>query len=303
MIIEAVNTYLSLRRTMGFKLKTIEKYLLSYADFAVAKGDQYVTSKTALDWAAISRSEVQRANRLNVIIRFARFAHAEDKRHEIPVKNIFCGQKKKRMPYLFTDEEIRLLLLHAKRLNPLNGLRPHTYSTLFGLLASTGLRISEALSLRLQDITHEGIVIRETKFRKSRLIWLHETVAAALKKYLQCRSKIPSHDDHVFISRRGKKLGYCVVEETFQKVVQAAGIHGHPGRSKPKLHDLRHRFAIKALETCPDNRDHVVRHMLALSTYLGHARLESTYWYLNCTPQLMKDVSDSCESFAIGGVL
>jgi integrase/recombinase XerD len=283
MLIDTVNTYLSLRR-------------------AAERGDQYVVSKTAIDWAAVSHSEGQRANRLNLLIRFAQFAHAEDKRHEIPSKNVFCSRKQRRMPYLFTDEEVELLVLQAKQLSPSKGLRPLTYSTLFGLLASTGIRISEAISLRLLDITPEGLIIRETKFRKSRLIWLHETVVAALKKYLDYRCKIVSDDDHVFISRRGRKLNYNVVDDTFQKVVKAAGIQRQSGKSKPRLHDFRHRFAVKALEACPDNRDRVASHMLALSTYMGHARLESTYWYLNTTAQLMRDVADVCESFSQGGI-
>ena len=302
MLIDIINSYLSLRRAAGFKLNGTEKYLLSYANFAAERGDQYIVSKTAVDWATASHSEGQRANRLNFLIRFARFAHAEDKRHEIPYKNVFSSRKHRRMPYLFTDEEVELLILQAKQLSPSNGLRPQTYSTLFGLLASTGIRISEALSLRLQDITPEGLVIRETKFRKSRLIWLHETVVAALKKYLGYRCNIASNDDHVFISRMGRKLNYKVANVTFEKVVKAIDIQHKLGKSKPRLHDLRHRFAIKALEACPDNRDRIARHMLALSTYMGHARMESTYWYLNTTPQLMRDVADACESFSQGGI-
>jgi integrase/recombinase XerD len=187
------------------------------------------------------------------------------------------------------------------RLGPLDSLRPHTYSTLFGLLASTGLRISEALSLRFQDITAEGLVIRETKFRKSRLVWLHETVVVALQNYLLRRSKFASIDDHLFVSRRGGKLCYAIAAETFQEVLKAAGIQGRPGGPKPRLHNFRHRFAVKALEASPDTRDRITRHMLALSTYMGHARLESTYWYLESTPQLMADIADLCESFTLGG--
>ena len=170
------------------------------------------------------------------------------------------------------------------------------------MLASTGIRISEAISLRLQDITPKGLVIRETKFRKSRLIWLHEIVVVALKKYLDYRCKVGSDDDHIFISRRGRKLNYNVVNETFQNAVKAAGIQCQVGKSKPRLHGFRHRFAIKALEACPDNRDRIARHILALSTYMGHVGMESTYWYLNTTPQLMRDVADACEFFSQGGI-
>jgi integrase/recombinase XerD len=301
MLTDSVKTYLSVRRALGFKLQSVEKYLWSYANFANARGDIRVLSKTAVEWAALASLENQRANRLKVLIRFARFAHAEDSDHQIPPDNIFCGRLNRRTPYVFTDEEVKQLILHATLLGPLDSLRPHTYSTLFGLLAATGMRISEALSLRFQDITAEGLVIRETKFRKSRLLWLHETVAAVLEQYLHRRRKCASGDDHLFVSRRGGKLGYTIAAETFHEVLKAAGIQARPGGPKPRLHDLRNRFAIKALEASPDTRDRITRHMLALSTYMGHARLESTYWYLESTPQLMADIADLCESFVQGG--
>jgi integrase len=158
------------------------------------------------------------------------------------------------------------------------------------------------LALHLPDVTCEGLVIRETKFRKSRLVWLHETATVALQQYLLRRRKFASGDEHVFISRRGGKLGYAGAADTFQEVLKAAGIQGQPGGPKPRLHSLRHRFAIKALEACADGRDRVTRHMLALSTYLGHARLEATYWYLENTPQLMTDIAEACESVMQGAI-
>ena len=302
MLSNAVNTYLSVRRALGFKLKTVEGYLRSYADFATARGDIRVVSNTAIEWAGLATLQNQRANRLNVLIRFARFARAEDSCHEIPPANIFCGRRYRRTPYIFTDEEVQRLMLHAARLGPPGTLRPHTYSTLFGLLASTGLRISEALSLRFDDVTPEGLVIRETKFRKSRLVALHETAALALRHYLLRRGKFANCDDHVFVSCRGGKLSYKIAATTFQEVLKAAGVQGKPNGPKPRLHDFRHRFAVKALQACPDGRDRVTRHMLALSTYMGHACLRSTYWYLESTPQLMKDIAGVCESFLQGGI-
>ena len=302
MLSNAVNTYLSVRRAVGFKLKTVESYLRSYANFATARGDIRVVSNTAIEWAGLATLQNQRANRLNVLIRFARFARAEDSCHEIPPANIFCGRRYRRTPYIFTDEEVQRLMLHAARLGPPGTLRPHTYSTVFGLLASTGLRISEALSLRFDDVTPEGLVIRETKFRKSRLVGLHETAAVALRHYLLRRGKFANCDDHVFVSCRGGKLSYKIAATTFQEVLKAAGIQGKPNGPKPRLHDFRHRFAVKALQACPDGRDRVTRHMLALSTYMGHACLRSTYWYLESTPQLMKDIAGVCESFLQGGI-
>jgi integrase/recombinase XerD len=302
MLSNAVNTYLSVRRALGFKLKTVEGYLRSYADFATARGDIRVVSNTSIEWAGLATLQNQRANRLNVLIRFARFARAEDSCHEIPPANIFCGRRYRRTPYIFTDEEVQRLMLHSARLGPPGTLRPHTYSTLFGLLASTGLRISEALSLRFDDVTPEGLVIRETKFRKSRLVALHETAALALRHYLLRRGKFANCDDHVFVSCRGGKLSYKIAATTFQEVLKAAGVQGKPNSPKPRLHDFRHRFAVKALQACPDGRDRVTRHMLALSTYMGHACLRSTYWYLESTPQLMKDIAGVCESFLQGGI-
>ena len=302
MLSNAVNTYLSVRRALGFKLKTVEGYLRSYADFATARGDIRVVSNTSIEWAGLATLKNQRANRLNVVIRFARFARAEDSCHEIPPANIFCGRRYRRTPYIFTDEEVQRLMLHSARLGPPGTLRPHTYSTLFGLLASTGLRISEALSLRFDDVTPEGLVIRETKFRKSRLVALHETAALALRHYLLRRGKFANCDDHVFVSCRGGKLSYKIAATTFQEVLKAAGVQGKPNGPKPRLHDFRHRFAVKALQACPDGRDRVTRHMLALSTYMGHACLRSTYWYLESTPQLMKDIAGVCESFLQGGI-
>lgn len=302
MLSNAVNAYLSVRRAVGFKLETVEGYLRSYANFATARGDIRVVSNTAIEWAGLATLQNQRANRLNVLIRFARFARAEDSCHEIPPANIFCGRRYRRTPYIFTDEEVQRLMLHAARLGPPGTLRPHTYSTLFGLLASTGLRISEALSLRFDDVTPEGLVIRETKFRKSRLVALHETAALALRHYLLRRGKFANCDDHVFVSCRGGKLSYKIAATTFQEVLKAAGVQGKPNGPKPRLHDFRHRFAVKALQACPDGRDRVTRHMLALSTYMGHACLRSTYWYLESTPQLMKDIAGVCESFLQGGI-
>jgi integrase len=302
MLSNAVNTYLSVRRAVGFKLETVEGYLRSYANFATARGDIRVVSNTAIEWAGLATLQNQRANRLNVLIRFARFARAEDSCHEIPPANIFCGRRYRRSPYIFTDEEVQRLMLHAARLGPPGTLRPHTYSTVFGLLASTGLRISEALSLRFDDVTPEGLVIRETKFRKSRLVALHETAALALRHYLLRRGKFANCDDHVFVSCRGGKLSYKIAATTFQEVLKAAGVQGKPNGPKPRLHDFRHRFAVKALQACPDGRDRVTRHMLALSTYMGHACLRSTYWYLESTPQLMKDIAGVCESFLQGGI-
>lgn len=302
MLRDCMNTYLSLRRAAGFKLDTVEKYLQSYVNFSTSQGDTHVVGKTVIEWAAKARSEDSRAQRLEHLIRFARFVRAEDPRHEIPSDHVFCRRRHRRTPCILTDQEVARLLCEAGNLGPRGSLRPHTYRTIFGLLASTGLRISEALRLRFDDITPDGLIIRETKFKKSRLVTLHETVAKALDAYLTLRRRRASIDPHIFVSHRGGgRLHYDIVATTFREVLNAAGIPERPDGSVPRLHGLRHRFAVKALQACPDSRDRATRHMLALSTHLGHARMESTYWYLESTPSLMTDIAVACEAFLEGG--
>jgi integrase/recombinase XerD len=240
MLTDTTNTYLSMRRALGFELRDVERYLRSYATFATSRGDRHVVGKTAIEWAALGGSENQRVNRLNVLIRFARFARAECGEHEVPPNRVFGGQQQRRTPYIFTDDEVWRVLVHAGRLGPPGALRPHTYRTLFGLLAVTGLRISEALSLRIPDIGSDGLVIRKTKFRKSRLVSVHATVAKALQQYMDLRRQYAGADDHVFVSRRGGQLGYDIAAKTFQEVLQAAEVHGPPDGPRPRLHDLRH---------------------------------------------------------------
>ncbi|MCP4934752.1 MAG: tyrosine-type recombinase/integrase, partial [bacterium] len=274
-----------------------------FARFAMARGDRHVIAQTAVDWATTAACEAQRHNRLMTVIRFAHFMHAEDSHHEIPPKDVFCSQRQRPTPYLFSEEEIQRLVSQAQQLGPPSTLRPHTYSTLFGLLAVTGMRASEARSLQFPDITPDGLVIRESKFKKSRLLPLHETTEEALTAYLDRRRRVAGHDPHVFVSRRGGKLSHTVVAETFHRVLQAAGIHAQPGHRSPRLTDLRHSFAVQSLLACPDERDQVSRHTLALTTYMGHAKVESTYWYLEATPELMTDIAQRCETFIYGGAL
>jgi len=301
MLREAIDTYLNVRRALGFKLDNVQGYLTNYAHFAASQGDVYVRTQTAIQWAELAASEASRARRLDVLIRFASFVHADDSQHEIPPRGVYCRRYRRRQPYIFTDDEVLHIIEQARQLGPPGALRPHTYSTLFGLLAATGLRISEALALRISDITPDGLLIRETKFRKSRLVCLHDSVAAELNQYLILRSKVVGNDEHVFVSHRGgHRLHYNVAAETFQLVLNAAGINGIPGMSRPRLHDLRHRFAVKSLLACPDSRSKVTRHMLALTTYMGHTHVGDTYWYLDSTPELMCDIANACEDFLKG---
>jgi integrase/recombinase XerD len=301
MLMTQVDRYLAIRRAAGFALVPIEGYLRHFARFVTARGETSVVAPTAIAWATLAPSEAQRAYRLQTVIRFARFLHAEDPRHEIPPVGVFRGRRPRPIPYIFSDEDIQQLLQYASCLGPPGSLRPHTYRTLFGLLAVTGMRVAEARNLLLQDVTADGLLIRETKFHKSRLLPLQATTRAALDRYLSHRRRMAGLDAHLFVTRRGGPLSRTVVTQTFHQVLTAAGIPRAPGLRRPRLIDLRHTFAVRALEASPETREAIGRHTLALTTYMGHTCVASTYWYLETTPQLMTDIARSCEAFLYGG--
>jgi integrase/recombinase XerD len=204
------------------------------------------------------------------------------------------------VPYIFSQEDIQRLVQAASQ-SGYRSLRRQTYSTLFALLACTGLRVSEAIRLRFDDITPDGLVIRSSKFRKSRLVPLHETAQAGLERYLKQRRSYALFDDHVFVSLRRKPLLLGDVETAFQTAIDKVGLQRGQGLPRPTPHSLRHTFAVRALQACPDGRDRITKHMLALSTYLGHSKVCHTYWYLQATPDLMRSISKCCEIFIKGG--
>lgn len=301
MLIQAVESYLAVRRAMGFAFRSEGSLLQSFAAFSDAAGKHYVCSETAIEWAGSARSLSTRARRLGQVIRFARYIRAEDQRHEMP-PTVFGSENRPRpVPYIFSRDNIQRLVQAASELGRRNAFRGHTYSTFFALLACTGLRVSEAIRLCFQDITSDGLVIRCSKFRKSRLVPLHETTQAGLERYLQKRRVYAPFDDHVFVSLRRRQLLVHDAETAFHDVIEKIGLARGPGLPRPTIHSLRHTFAVRALETCPDGRDRITKHMLALSTYLGHSKVADTYWYLEATPDLMRNIADSCQSFFTGG--
>lgn len=253
-----------------------------------------------MDWAALGRSAVSRDRRLKMVIRLARHLVAEDAGHELPPDGVFGHHRERRAPFIYSPEDVRLLLDAAWAVPPAGSIVPKTYWTLFALLACTGLRISEALGLRVGDVTSDGLVVRATKFKKNRLVPLHSTAQAGLARYLEERLTIKGGEDHLFVNTLAGPLGYHSVHSVFQRLVRMSGIERGPGNPSPRIHGLRHTFAVRALEASPESRDGVGRHLLALSTYLGHARVADTYWYLEATPELLLDIARVAESFVKG---
>jgi integrase len=299
MLTQTVETYLSVRRAAGFKLASVERYLRGFARFASEQGDEHIVAQTAINWAGQTDSPAQCHLRLQTVVQLARFSRAEDPRHELPPAGFFPRRHRRPTPYIFSPHELQALLAQAARLGPPQSLRPHTYWTLLALLAVTGLRISEAIALRLNDHVPAGLVIRETKFRKSRIAPLHPTSHAALERYVEKRRQFARDDDHLFISGHHRALCTHVVRATFHQLLSDAGIPRVNGHPRPRLMDLRHTYATTALAAGPDNRDHARRHMVALSTALGHSSIASTFWYLERTPALMNDIAQACQDYIV----
>jgi integrase len=252
-----------------------------------------------MDWATEASSPHSHYIRMRDVARLARFLHAEDPTHEVPT-NPFSAPTRRRLPYIYAPEEIVQLVGATNRLRRSYPLRQQVYGTLLGLLAATGLRISEALDLRLDDVLPDGVLqIRRTKFGKSRLIPLHPTAAKAFDQYLEKRRQLPVTDDHVFLSAGNRRIASSMAEYTFRRIVRLAGIA--PCRARPpRIHDVRHTFATRALEQCSTRREAVARHFVALATYMGHTDIAHTYWYLEATPELMTGIAAAAEALIAG---
>lgn len=298
MLSDEVDRYLALRRTLGYKLVKTERHLRAFARHMDERGDGHIRAFVLLEWvAAAGRTRGARSERLRVLVRFARFLHAEDARHEVPPADIYSIPSHRPTPYIYAPDEIARILdaagaLRRQRPNP---LRRDLYVTLFGLIAATGLRISEALALQLDDVRPDGVLrIRATKFCKNRLIPIHLTVIDALGRYLAKRKCLAGSCDYLFPSVELRQLYPTTVNYTFRILLKRANIA--PGRARrPRIHDLRHTFATRALEQCGASRGEVARHFVALSTYLGHVDIRHTYWYLQATPEMMTDIAAAAE--------
>ena len=294
-MITAVESYLAVRRAAGFTLSNTEYLLRSFAVFATDKKQTHIRTATAIDWASQAGSVAQRHTRYQTIYRFAQYLRVEDPRHESPPPNHFGYRKTRRVPHIYSSGEIHGLVVAATRLSSSDPLQPRTYAALISLLAATGLRISEALHLLITDITPNGLLIRRTKFQKTRLVPLHDTAEKGLGHYLMHRQKTRCSGDHIFVSDKGQPLVYWKVHGVFRTLLKSAGLKPRGGRW-PRIHDLRHTFAVRALESSPTGRQRIGQHMLALATYLGHVNINATYWYLGTTPELLREIAIVTES-------
>jgi integrase len=294
--------YIDRKRALGFKFRDSADLLRGFVRFAERHGDRFITSNRAVAWAAQAPSPERRRTRLLTVRRFALEVHAENARHQIPPADALGNAVvMRRSPYIYAPADIKRLLRAAAALEPAGSIRSIMYATLLGLIAATGMRIAEALALQLDDVTADGLVIRETKCHKNRLLPLHATTRNALDTYLLARRQVATADCALFVSVVGKSLPYMTVRGVFLRLLDRTKLRGaHAGRD-PRIHDLRHTFAVRALEQCRHDRVAVARHIVALSTYLGHAHVTDTYWYLQATPVLMGQIAAAGEALLMGG--
>jgi len=301
-----VQNYLDERRRLGYALGGAGAMLLNFARFADKVGHRGpLTLKLIVDWAkeqSTRATPITWTRRAEIIRPFAKFCSQQEPKTAIPACGMFGPAHRRLTPHIYSDKEIADLLATAGKLPPEGSLRPATYQTLFGLIAATGLRCSEALKLICSDFddAQHRLTIRETKYRKSRHVYLHPTVTAQLLRYGKLRDrftgKVPAK--HLFVTRSGTGLARSTVEAVFAQLRNELGWVARGGHTAPRIHDLRHTFICKRVKLWQRDGTDIDHAMIALSTYVGHAGVSHTYWYLTAVPDLMAVTAKRFERYA-----
>lgn len=305
----AVQRYLKERRQLGFALKAPATELMRFARFADARGHKGpLTRELQLEWArqhVRSTSVVTAARRIEVLRPFAAYYRQFEVGTEVLPTNALGRGHRRPTPHIYTDEEVLQLLRHAERLAPVGGLRPLMYRTLFGLLAAVGLRISEALKLRIADVdlNDATITVRQTKFQKSRCLPIHASVVQALMEYRHVRDRHVDAEAGApfFVSHTGEFLPRGTAEHVFKRLRRRLKWCARGDHAEPRLHDLRHTMAVRRVQLWHEAGVSIDHAMFWLCTYLGHAKITDTYWYLTGVPELMDIVGAKFERFALAG--
>lgn len=286
----ALADYLKTRRALGFKLKREGELLPEFVAFLDKRRCSYVTTTAAIAWAAQPRDATPMwwSKRLVIVRGFAKYLQTIDPRTEVPPLDAFPHSRARSAPYVYSPEDLTALLCAAGTL--VSPVRIATYKTLLALLAVTGMRVGEAIALDERDVDRRRavLVIRRTKFGKSREVALHASAVIALERYRRDRDRLLPHRSSpaFFVSTVGKRLIYNNVHETFLRLVYAAGLGAR--RPRPAIHDLRHTFAIRTVLDWHRAGSDVEARLPLLSTYLGHIGPSSTYWYLTAVPELLE---------------
>ena len=285
--------YLALRRSLGFKLHLAGTALRHFVDFLEQERSSHITTALALRWAKQPQDvhPAQWGKRLGFVRGFARYRSATDSRTEVPPLGLLPLRRPRRTPYLYSDDEVQRLLEAAQTLSSRVGLWPWTCFTIWGLLSVAGLRICEAIGLQRNDVdVSQGLLrIRQAKFGKERFVPLHPSTARVLQRYARRRDDVHPCPTHAafFLSDRGCSLTYSVVRRTFPRLSRRIGLRGPVASTGPRLHDLRHRFAVRTILDWYRSGVDAERRLPVLSTFLGHGQVSDTYWYLTAVPELL----------------
>ncbi len=292
----ALERYLGMRKGLGYKYQHQTWRLADFVAFMEKREAATITTKLALEWATLPPDRhASWALRLSDVRGFARHVANFDPQTEVPPAGMLPSPKRAKLPYVYSDSEINALLAAALALPPEDGLRRWTYHTLFGLIAVTGVRLSEATGLEHGDVDLVAgvLTLRLTKFGKSRLAPLHPTTCMALRAYIDRRTgRLGARcGPTFFVGEKGGRLLHQYVHRVFWRPSREIGLRRPGDRTGPRVHDLRHTFAIRTLIGSYRNGGDVEKNLPALSTYLGHACVRDTYWYLSACPELMQEAS------------
>nr|WP_271208809.1 tyrosine-type recombinase/integrase [Rhodococcus wratislaviensis]GLK33160.1 putative integrase/recombinase y4rB [Rhodococcus wratislaviensis] len=297
-----VRDYLRLRRALGYKLVEHERFLNQYLDYLEQTGATTITQENALTWACLPVDTTPRwhAARLGAVRGFACWAHTIDPTVQVPPTGQLSLRPTRSTPYLYSDQEIDALMHAAGALVP--GFRASTYQTAIGLLTVTGMRPGEVVRLNLDDLDLDDalLTVRNTKFGKSRLLPLHPSTIEALRGYLRQRATRTATTPALLISVAGTRLTYDVVFRTFRKLCSRNGLEPRSSACRPRLHDLRHTFAVNTLIDAYRTGTDPNERLPLLSTYLGHAEPANTYWYLHASPELLTLAAERLSSHREG---
>ena len=304
-MITQVKEYISYKRSLGFKLHIEAGQLLNFAKYADKLNHTGpITTELILKWAHLPQkaSRLYQARRVEVVRCFAKYRAIFSPKTEIPPPRILGPAHCRTEPYIYSQRQISALLKTCTQLKPIDGLRPRTYATLFGLIACAGLRISEALKLSCDDVDLvNGIVsIAETKFHKSRLVPLDSSASKALRKYAKFRDQYHplTKSKRFFLSETGNSLPYSTVNNNFRMLRKKLG-WCIEGKRPPRIQDMRHTFACRRLLLWYEEGVDINHVLYSLSTYLGHVKVSDTYWYLTGTPELFAVAVKKFETFAL----
>ena len=285
--------YLRLRGQLGYKLQEAEFLLRNFVSFIEQEGAGVITAKLAVQWAARPNMKLaQSGSRLSVVRRFAAYVSAHDARTEVPAQKLLPYHLCRRDPYHYTEEDVGRLIKAARQIDPSGQIKGPTLATLFGLLAVTGIRVGEALALNDGDIdlNRALLTIRLAKGNKSRIVPLHPSTITALQRYASIRDRIyPQRTTpSFFVWDGGDRLVYDSVNRWFLLVACQVGLRKPGDRRGPRVHDLRHYFAIRTLLNWYRSNADVEARLPELATYLGHVHVRDCYWYLSAVPELLK---------------